>query len=627
MLGTIRLYKGLGFKQDNTMYFANVQAQNTFFNNPTLNYSDFTDVTYNGSRAFRININFIDFMFLEYDYLRFEFPDNGSTKTIYAFIDNIEYVNDNVCAIQATIDVIQTFMFEIFSGYKSSVINNYTLKQSNFNKYLPYSNKYDVSAYNITKLDNFLNVSAKLKQSFPNRQYGYLVVAIDPKAPLINKTFEITYDNGTVLPYITLLIPFAYENRTVVNPTFYYNGEPLATQQSISYLLGSTENAPYILNISYVTSSFFNETFDIEIDESSNVKFNIVGSGATLSPFTLLPLERKCLILENNATTTKNIALPQIDKGLMRTPYYQLFIGNAYDNVQVNLLDFYNDVELENANTLTIKYLTSRVFPYQVTMQISLNGRDFQQINTPLMFGNSDNVIYSTSEWATYVSQNRQYANSGLKTQQDYEKRVLNKETQGMARESNVNFAANMVSGIGHAMVSLATGSPAGAIAAINNITSAATNTVNTVIGIETKQNVQAVEQQKARAMQSIQFNDLKTSPSTYTNLNSALSQRLFATDYFPGVYLYIARNIEDVKFYHKLYGYSINKQLTGFNFYTLRQHQNYDYISFVNLFIKGNIPMRLQETAEDILTTGIRFWFNYDNFLDYSVENGEYNG
>ena len=111
MIGNIRLYKSLGLKQDNTMYFASLQDQQTFFNAPpNVQFTDYENVSYNGARAFKININFVSFMFLEYDYLRFEFPNgDGTTRTIYAFIDDITYVNDNCCAIQSTIDLMQTF--------------------------------------------------------------------------------------------------------------------------------------------------------------------------------------------------------------------------------------------------------------------------------------------------------------------------------------------------------------------------------------------------------------------------------------------------------------------------------------------------------------------------------------
>ena len=52
--------------------------------------------------------------------------------------------------------------------------------------------------------------------------------------------------------------------------------------------------------------------------------------------------------------------------------------------------------------------------------------------------------------------------------------------------------------------------------------------------------------------------------------------------------------------------------------------HENFDYISFVSLFIKANIPRDMEETIEQILTNGVRFWYDYTKFLDYSLPNNE---
>ena len=47
MIGNIRLYKSLGLKQDNTMYFASLQDQQTFFNAPpNVQFTDYENVSY-----------------------------------------------------------------------------------------------------------------------------------------------------------------------------------------------------------------------------------------------------------------------------------------------------------------------------------------------------------------------------------------------------------------------------------------------------------------------------------------------------------------------------------------------------------------------------------------------------
>ena len=124
--------------------------------------------------------------------------------------------------------------------------------------------------------------------------------------------------------------------------------------------------------------------------------------------------------------------------------------------------------------------------------------------------------------------------------------------------------------------------------------------------------------------MQQIQFNDIKTSPSAYDNLTSPVTARFNAVYYPLCVYLYTARNINDVKKYHEIYGYEINKTLDNFSFSSIKNHENFDYISFVSLFIHANIPRDMEETIEQILTNGVRFWYDYTKFLDYSLPNNE---
>ena len=109
-----------------------------------------------------------------------------------------------------------------------------------------------------------------------------------------------------------------------------------------------------------------------------------------------------------------------------------------------------------------------------------------------------------------------------------------------------------------------------------------------------------------------------------FDNLTSPITAQLNAVDYTISVYLYTARNINDVKKYHEIFGYEINKPINNFSVTTIKNHENFDYISFVSLFIHANIPRDMEETIEQILTNGVRFWYDYTKFLDYSLPNNE---
>lgn len=651
MIGNIRLYKSLGLKQDNTMYFASLQDQQTFFNAPpNVQFTDYENVSYNGARAFKININFVSFMFLEYDYLRFEFPNgDGTTRTIYAFIDDIEYVNDNCCAIQSTIDLMQTFMSEIFDSYQYGVVKNYTLKQNDFLKYIPYSNKYPVSDYKYSELGNFL---LKKTDAEITSDVGYVAITFDQKITSVEgfKFLDTKcIDNGLALPFIKILVPvtltknqngYQIDELTIYNINFSLSD----TEEKNIYLpnLGGffasdlyQKGQAFILDVSFVSSSICGETIgknavgDTTIFYPYNMRivdgydgyygkyFNIIRTSENQGYF---------IQVIQNAPQFRTFDLTNyIDNlSLARQPYYSIFIGNGYENISISLLDFFDEIPVEpltNNIKLQLNYIQSLTFPSQIAIQPTLIYGEqvltFKPKNIPLIIGGTDNIIYSTSAWATYVSQNRSFAYSGLATQQSYEKQAFDRQIKGEKQKYVVNAFVGSAKAIAGAVL----GSPKMLIRSASDVVGGG---AKTLVGIETKQDVFALEQAKDRAMQQIQFNDIKTSPSQYSNLSSAISNKVFANKYAVSVYFVSPRNINDVKKYHEIYGYEINKTLDNFSFTSIRKHENFDYISFVSLFIKANIPRDMEETIEQILTNGVRFWYDYTKFLNYSLPNNE---
>ena len=642
MIGNIRLYKSLGLKQDNTMYFASLQDQQTFFNAPpNVQFTDYENVSYNGARAFKININFVSFMFLEYDYLRFEFPNgDGTTRTIYAFIDDITYVNDNCCAIQSTIDLMQTFMFEIFDSYQYGVVKNYTLKQNAFNTYIPYVNKYPVSDY---KIEKGIELTPKKEDGLIN--CGWVLVTVDPAFDNTNIFKHYCYDNGMRIPFIKLAIPIVLSYLIDDSYTFQKPDGAGGQTKIIQYsrfvnTAFYKQIAPYILDISICTTQIADEYFSSSTLEN---RINLTFTDTSEQHFEFKGITGDSELVEylipqviSNMSNEYKYEIPTSIRNnfnLARLPYSYIKIGNGFSSVDINLLDFVGDTPIiDFDNYLHINLLTSLTFPTQASLTLNLyNGNDFIPINTPLIIGASENVIYSTSAWSTYVSQNRQYANMGLATQQNYEKQAFDRQVSYERRTNVINGLTGIVGGLAQGAVGVAaaamTGGLAGvgtAMSGINQVIGSATGLYTGVLGLRTKQDVFAIEQSKDRAMQRIQFNDIKTSPSAYDNLTSPVTARFNAVYYPLCVYLYTARNINDVKKYHEIFGYEINKTLDNFSFTSIRNHENFDYISFVSLFIHANIPRDMEETIEQILTNGVRFWYDYTKFLDYSLPNNE---
>ena len=120
-LTIVSLLKNVPLDADynHTLYFASSSAQTAWFG--SLQRKNFNPQTYQrvGTNQIRVNSPMDDLY--EYNYLMFNngnnvvLPDNENryeNKWFYAFISNVEYVNDNCALITYEIDVMQTFMFD-----------------------------------------------------------------------------------------------------------------------------------------------------------------------------------------------------------------------------------------------------------------------------------------------------------------------------------------------------------------------------------------------------------------------------------------------------------------------------------------------------------------------------------
>ena len=93
----------------NQLTFANATAQFNYFNSlPKVEVDNFTYQRKDGT--IRFGANFDDL--IQYNYVMYR-NDAYSNKWFYAFIDKMEYLNDNVTAISISTDVWQTWQFDL----------------------------------------------------------------------------------------------------------------------------------------------------------------------------------------------------------------------------------------------------------------------------------------------------------------------------------------------------------------------------------------------------------------------------------------------------------------------------------------------------------------------------------
>ena len=113
----ILLKSPLELNQSHQINFRNAQAQyNYFYNLPKRVVG--TDFTYQRKDGI-IRVEGVADEYYNYNYVMYR-NDEYSSKWFYAFIDNVEYVNDDCTYIKITTDVFQTWQFDL--NYKPTFI-------------------------------------------------------------------------------------------------------------------------------------------------------------------------------------------------------------------------------------------------------------------------------------------------------------------------------------------------------------------------------------------------------------------------------------------------------------------------------------------------------------------------
>lgn len=620
MQGTLDLFK-LKLSPDNTMFFNNITEQTNFFDSKVA--LSIPNISFNGSRPFRLSANYLDTTFNNYTYCRYKF----GSKIVYAFIDNITYINDNVCELEVSIDFLQTFMFDIFGGVAKSNVSNKTLKDSFFNVYKPFTNKMTPSDFNSYLLKR-LNKSVT-----DTRIGGFILLNVDPN--IMNKAGETSgtnfmlyglYDNGVPTSAMCLALPIEYnlETNTITASQFYKLGSA-----SSEVMCAGGDNLFNFLDAyaSYVVDGCIGITFDqllpnLYFNADDSIIYDTTNMQLVNLPDVTLKVPYLC-IKNNSIANTWSIDLSDyledIPLPLRRNPYVYIRVGNDSESIELNLLDFYNDSPVTETMILEIEQFTSCLYPFQTNLKFKYNGREITDRNAMFNIVATDPVPFSISAWQEYYSNNRATVNDGLETQQKFQSAQLrNNLGTGL-----VNAGIDTIVG-GVSWTKKLGQLSARSFKSQQNLFNAGVSGVTGFLGAMTNYANGKLEMAKDKALQQIGWNDVKSSPSAFSNITSNLSSKYRNGTQGIEVDIYIAKNIEDIKAYHKQYGYVINiMQSSPLN--DIHNHTVFDFISFNEITLGLLLPQNMVSLIEEQLESGVRFWYDYDNFLNYDIANNEY--
>lgn len=655
MQAKVDLFK-LKLTAGDTMYFETPSEQLAWFDSKVL--LSLENVSINGSRDVRLTGNFVDFMF-EYNYCRYTLAG----KTFYCFIKNFYYVNDNVTGVAIELDLVQTFMFEFKEGLRESIVSNMTLKDEDFNRYLPYVNKMQPQNYTATRLASFGN-------SIPNTQGligGFIMINIDNISDVNDNdgklklvTTPMLSDNGVTTGITCMLVPILYNintNQLVQIDEYNYIDNTTNTSGTV---VGSglfeafiADYGSYILNGN--ASIVFNAIPHIEFSSQNAISVYTTVEG--VEQFRIVDLQvgnatRKVIcVVNHNDSMVYNVGLASvlgnIPKPMQRSPYVAIRVGNDIDSVTLNLLDFFRGDLDNNGNLLVVEQFTSCLYPFATVCKFTYNGQTITDPHKLFSLTTIPPVPIKLTAWQEYYARNKASVDDGLETVHSYEKKELGIKTGfawgkamlntalGFAGAANFQSTTNYTDksqrwgGVRGSRSSSVKGTSTSITSSFSPVYSGIINGVGQIAGtaLDTAEDYVLLDNQheKEKALLEISWNDVKSSPSSYSNSASNLSAIYFKDSGVIVVDVYIATNIADIIRYHKLYGYDTQRVVQN-PFNNFRKHTNYDYIKFYVTNFILELPLAFRSVIENLLSSGIRFWYNYENFLDLSVDNEEYN-
>lgn len=111
----IKFYKNMPMDNTytNTLYFNSISEQNAFFHTPSSNLlASLTAQSYQRHSLGKLRVQLKTEILYACNYIAFQNANFGS-KWFYAFVTNIEYVNNEVCEVTYEIDYIQSWLLNV----------------------------------------------------------------------------------------------------------------------------------------------------------------------------------------------------------------------------------------------------------------------------------------------------------------------------------------------------------------------------------------------------------------------------------------------------------------------------------------------------------------------------------
>lgn len=548
----------------NQITFANKEAQYNYFN--SLPKLEIDNISYQRKDSVIRYPGHIDDL-LEYNYCMYQ-NENYTNKWFYAFITNMQYINDDMTLISITTDVFQTWQFDI--TWKQSFVEREMISVADdviganrINEGLETGEYTIKKSYTMSNL-NHMYIIAYVGESIKNSggagittpQRGYKYNGIYSSV-----CFIACNDSG--FNYLMSLMPNEDNSNNIL--TIFTVPKLALTSQ----ILGEIETDGYVvLNDNFYATPSYLHNFIDALTVSSDFEGYVPKNRKLLQyPFTYLGF---------NPTTGNR----------------KIF---RFEDFRNNQPDFEVESELNpNPNVCFIPCNYKR----------PNNAQEYKCTEEMCSLSGYPNISYKTDVFNTWLAQNQSILNLSLEQENtSYQQQTAN-NVVGML-QNGVNTGLSVAN-------NLQSGNKTGAIGdVLNGIITSFSQGMNQ--GFSEKNHELNIEMQMAQVEKQKMLPDQANLSSSATILGYGLiNDNIFNT------YTIRREFAEKIDRFFDMYGYKTNTLKVP----NLNNRPNWNYVKTNGANLIGNIPQADLLTIKTFFDNGITLWHNPATYLDYSQNN-----
>lgn len=658
------------FKKDispkNLPIFTSPEDRETYFSASNADKA-YANISYNGTRNIRLNVNAFEANLDYYNYARINWTDKEDVEhNYYCFIDTVKYVNDNVSELQLTLDYVTTYYFDI-------KLNEFTLKQCSMQDSMENRRGIEADENYRVYFENKIPCVYKPSKAIPlchdiqlpdaACKLKWLIVNIAPSSS--DSASELYINNGTKV--ISIITPVVYDSNTssIVRGTLAYirdsdNNDKLC---DITRILNYYDGR--ILNISMIDNPFVDteiKVLDINEDLPTSLSENAIyvkkvvdievfnGYAVYIPEKLQLPFTKFSFLIfsksDDNAFVYMKSNLSYSiffrESGVIwlndvSNDYkYASLIKNGNEEVlQFSPQDF-EMTETEQAR-VSITVNVDPIYPNNMMINLFRDGVEplNKKLKNVIIPPTISGIQFDQTKWSEYYVQNSASVNDGLATKHKYDLENAEKQRQSSHIQGALNFAGGAT---GALATVLGTEKDAGLIKGVGQAIQSGFALASNITATEYAYQIAENNIQKEKELLQLSWNDIKASPNSMYNYGAG-NNIISMIDY--GYVLYIMEPVDmnnvDMKKYHMIYGYKINRKFAaqdktkfkGINDILLAYENKNDTIADVNYkfirlesdFVIDNLPLTVRKMLKEIFADGVKF-YNKNNML-ISVNSG----